>query len=98
MPREGGTVRTVANPLCCSSRETLPRLFTVPRGTPSPAEPFCTNTCREGPLVVRTGRPTLTVALPCCGARGTGNRLGGLVSRGTVYHPPPRAPGAHIHP
>src|SRR5262245_41012105 len=75
MPREGGTVRTVANPLCCTSRDTLPRLFTVPRGTPSPAEPFCTRTRRGGSLVVSTGCPTVTVALPCCGGRGTGKRL-----------------------
>src|SRR5215510_3311960 len=98
MPREGGTVRTVANPLCCTSRDTLPRLFTVPRGTPSPAEPFCTRTRRGGSLVVSTGCPTVTVALPCCGGRGTGKRLGGLVRRGTVYHSPPKAPGAHIQP
>ena len=36
-PRDGGEVRTLIIPLACTSRETLPRLLTVPRGIPIPA-------------------------------------------------------------
>jgi hypothetical protein len=95
--REGGAVRTVANPVCCTWCETFPRLLTVPLGIPNPAVPFCTSTREGRPPAVSTGCPTTTVAVPRSGGAGVGNRFGGFVNTGIVDQPP-KPPGAHIQP
>ena len=95
--RTGAAGRTVADPFRCTSFETLLRLLIAPRGTPSPALPFCT-TRRRGTPEEMPGWPTVTVAVPVVGATGGLKRCGALVTRGTLYQPPPNPPGAHIQP
>src|SRR4030095_10018375 len=98
--RGGGDVFTVTAPSFATRFETLPRLFTLPRATPNPAESrvivIRRRTAVEVPV---TGpRPTLTTALVRLGgAWGARKRFGGFTTCGTEYqlfHPP----GCQNHP
>src|SRR5579862_9704642 len=97
-PRAGGEVPTLIIPLACTSRETLLRLLTVPRGIPIPAVPFLTNTrCGDVVLTPANGRPTVTVAVPRVGGCGVLKRWGGFLT-GTTGYQVLNPPGAHIYP
>src|SRR5215471_1092406 len=97
LARTAVEVCTVAEPFCWTCCETLCRLFTAPRGTPSPAMPFWT-TSLLGMLLLNTGCPTMTVAAPAVGGTGGLKRCGALVTGTTGYHPPANTPGCQPHP
>ena len=82
---------------CC---EILPKLRTLPRATPRPAESLRIADLPWITPVAPTGAPRLTIkvcpgvlgnlgALKCCGA---------FTMRGTVFHPVQVLPGCQNHP
>lgn len=93
VPRAVGAVRSI----CC---ETLPKLRTLPRAMPRPAElPRISGRfwiTRTGP----GGVPRLTskVCPGVAGGLGTLKRCGALAMRGTVFHPAQVLPGRQNHP
>ena len=82
------TVRTslTTAPFCWTWGAILLRFFTLPRGTPKPADPSRITTCRgEIPGAVTGPRFTTTVfPPPLDGGCGTWNRAGGLITRGLL--------------
>ena len=83
--------------ICC---ETRPRLRTLPRATPRPAEPLRTSAwfviSRTGPAGAT--RLTAKVRPGVAGGLGTLKVRGAFVMRGTVFHPAQVLPGCQNQP
>ena len=92
-PRDADTGRST----CC---EILPKLRTLPRATPRPAESLRIADLPWITPVAPTGTPRLTIKV-CPGAVGILGALkccGGFTMRGTVFHPVQVLPGCQNHP
>src|SRR5437762_7928285 len=86
LPR-ASVLTSTARSFLLTSRSTRSRLRTVPRGMPNPADPgvMVTRCATPAGGLTVSPRPSITVARPRTGGRGTGVRRGGFTTRGTAY-------------